>query len=246
MLKIKSISKSYEDGDEVEVIKNLNLNVKEKDFIVLVGPSGCGKTTLLKCIAGLTNFKNGEIILNDKKVNNPNKYVGMVFQDFSLFPWLTVKENIEFGLKISNVSKKEREKIVEYYLKITELKEFENMYPKSLSGGMKQKVAIARTLANNPKVILMDEPFGSLDNITRSKMQEFLIKIWEKENKTIIFVTHDVEEAIFLGNEVYVLSKRPAKLIKEFKILFKRPRQHKLKSSKEFFDLKNRITKLLE
>lgn len=247
MLQIKSLSKTYEElKKSIEVIRNLNINIKEKEFVVFVGPSGCGKTTLLKCVAGLIRPTKGEINLNNKNITKPDKDIGIVFQDFSLFPWLTVRENIEFGLKLKNLSKKKIDKVVDYYLEITGLKNFAGVYPKSLSGGMKQRVAIARTLANNPKIILMDEPFGSLDNLTRNKMQEFLTELWEKEDKTIIFVTHDVEEAIFLADKVHVLSKRPMTFIKTFKIPFKRLRKHGLKQTKQFFDLRNKISNLLE
>lgn len=247
MLDIKKISKNYKNGDKINrVIGEISFNIKKGDFVSFVGQSGCGKTTLLKLISGILKVDSGEIFVEDKKIIKPDKNIGMVFQDFSLFPWLTVKENMEFGLKISNTNDKERNKIVEHYLNVTGLKEFADTYPKSLSGGMKQRVAIARTLANKPKVILMDEPFGSLDSLTRSSMQEFLTNLWEKEHKTIIFVTHDVEEALFLSNRVYVLDKRPTKIKNEIEVNFIRPRKHILKHSKKFFDMKNKIIDLLE
>ena len=246
MLDVKKISKNYKNRDKVNrVIEEISFNIKKGDFVSFVGQSGCGKTTLLKLISGILKVDSGEIFVDDKKITKPDKNIGMVFQDFSLFPWLTVKENIEFGLKISNTNDKERNKIVEHYLNVTGLKEFVDTYPKSLSGGMKQRVAIARTLANKPKVILMDEPFGSLDSLTRSSMQEFLTNLWEKEHKTIIFVTHDVEEALFLSNRVYVLDKRPTKIKNEIEVNFIRPRKHILKHSKKFFDMKNKIIDLL-
>ena len=242
MLSIRSLSKTYENGDKkTEAIENISVNIKEKDFVVFVGQSGCGKTTLLKCIAGILGPTKGDVILYGKKIVKPDKDIGMVFQDFSLFPWLTVKENIEFGLRIRGLNPKERIKIVEHYLNVTKLMDFAYAYPKSLSGGMKQRLAIARTLANDPELILMDEPFGSLDNITRTSMQEFLTNLWEKENKTIIFVTHDIEEAVFLGDKIYVMSKRPATIIKGFKVPFKRPRLHNLKHTEKFFAFKNKI-----
>jgi len=247
MLNIKSLSKTYHNEDKkIYAIKDINLDINEGEFIALVGPSGCGKTTLLKCVAGILNPTTGKIILGTKKITSPDKDVGMVFQDFSLFPWLTVRENIEFGLKIRNIPLEERNRLVNHYLNVTKLKEFADTYPKYLSGGMKQRVAIARTLANNPKVILMDEPFGSLDNLTRSSMQEFLTELWEKEHKTILFVTHDVEEALFISEKVYILSKRPATIKTSFDVPFKRPRKHELKQSKEFFKLRNKIVDLLE
>ena len=242
-----NISKTHKDDIKtVETIRNVKLKTVGGEFIALVGPSGCGKTTLLKCIAGIIKPTRGEVVIDGQITTKPNKDIGMVFQEFSLFPWLTIRENIEFGLKIKNTSLKERNKIVRHYLDITGLKEFANTYPKSLSGGMKQRVAIARTLANNPKVVLMDEPFGSLDTQTRSKMQEFLIRLWEDNRKTILFVTHDIKEAIFLADVVYLLSPRPAKIKQAFKVPFNRPRLHKLKYSQEFFEFEKKITKALE
>ncbi len=247
MISIKSLSKTYVNGtSKIDVIKEVFVDIDEGEFIVFVGPSGCGKTTLLKCIAGILPLTDGEIILNGKKIIGPEKDIGMVFQDFSLFPWLTVRQNIEFGLKIRDIPLSERNTIVEYLLDVTGLKDSVDIYPKFLSGGMKQKVAIARTLANDPKVILMDEPFGSLDNLTRAHMQGFLTNLWEKYHKTIIFVTHDIEEAIFLGDKVYVLSKRPTTIIKKFDVVFKRPRPRDLKSTQEFFIFKNEIASYLD
>ncbi len=247
MLKIKSLSKTYmNENKEIEALRNIDVNINEKEFVVLVGKSGCGKTTLLKCIAGLINPTKGEVNLNGKKIIKPVKDIGFIFQDFSLFPWLTVRENIEFGLRLQKKSKKEIDDIVNYYLNITGLNNFADTHPKNLSGGMKQRVAIARTLANSPKFILMDEPFGSLDNLSRTKMQKFLIELWEREHKTIVFVTHDVEEALLLADKIYVMSKRPGNIFECLNIHFKRPRKLELKNSKEFIELKNKIIGLLE
>jgi len=243
MLKINKLSKNFQNGEKItEVIKDISFNIKRGNFVSFVGQSGCGKTTLLKIISGLIDKDQGEILVNDKKIFRASKDIGMIFQDFSLFPWLNVRENIAFGLRLKNISQEKINKIVNHYLEITGLKDFADAFPNSLSGGMKQRVAIARTLANDPQLILMDEPFGSLDNFTRSSMQEFLTNLWEKEHKTIIFVTHDIEEAIFLSNKVYLLSKRPTSIKKEFDVNFKRPRKHSLKKTKEFFDLRNKLT----
>ena len=238
MLKINALSKSYKD---VKAIKEVSVHINETEFIAFLGPSGCGKSTLLKLVAGLLQPTGGEILLEGKRVNQPSKELGMVFQDYLLFPWLTVKDNIGFGLRIGKVSNDKRSEIVQHYLSVTGLKEFANAFPKSLSGGMKQRVAIARTLANDPRVILMDEPFGSLDNITRGRMQEFLTSLWEREKKTILFVTHDVEEALFLADRIYVMSERPSVVKKVFDVGFSRPRKQSLKQSKEFFDLRNKV-----
>ncbi len=242
MLKVNNISKKYKGRERTnEVLKDINFNIKEGNFVSFVGPSGCGKTTLLKLIAGILKSDNGNVLVNGKKVTKAGKDIGMVFQDFSLFNWLNVRENISFGLNLKYVSKEKINKIVNHYLEITGLTDFAEAYPNSLSGGMKQRVAIARTLANSPKIILMDEPFGSLDSFTRFSMQEFLTNLWEKEHKTIIFVTHDIEEAIFLSDKVYLLSKRPATIKKSLDINFKRPRKHSLKKTQEFFNLRNKL-----
>ncbi|MBI5765697.1 ABC transporter ATP-binding protein [Candidatus Falkowbacteria bacterium] len=247
MLQVKNLSKTYDNnGKETEVIKNLSFEIGEKQFIALVGPSGCGKTTILKIIAGLLEATSGEVFLDNKIIYEPGQDRGMVFQNFTLFPWLTVRNNIGFGLDVRNINHKEKDKIIEHYLRITDLIDFADFYPKSLSGGMQQRVAIARTLANDPKILLMDEPFGSLDSQTRSAMQEFLTKLWESEQKTILFVTHDVEEAIFLADKVILLTTRPARIKKEYSIDFQRPRLHNLKFSEEFFKLEREITRDLE
>lgn len=272
MLKLKSISKTYSHNDEqVEVIKNFNLSVKNGSFIALVGPSGCGKTTLLRIIAGLINASGGAITLDKKKILRAGRDSGMVFQQFSLFPWLTVDENIAFGLNLKNspftvssarggsrskidswfTARNDKEnirkkKIIEHYLEITGLKEFADFYPKNLSGGMQQRVAIARTLANNPKILIMDEPFGALDSQTKLKMQEFLLHLWQNSRKTVVFVTHDVEEAVYLANTVYVMSQRPSKIKSVFKISFSYPRMSKIKYTKRFLDLKKKISRELE
>ena len=247
MLQVKNLSKTYDNnGKSTEVIKDLSFGIGDKQFIAIVGSSGCGKTTILKIIAGLLESTNGKILLDNKVVSEPGQDRGMIFQNFSLFPWLTVKNNIGFGLDVRNIDQKEKDKIIEHYLRVTDLTDFADFYPKSLSGGMQQRVAIARTLANNPKILLMDEPFGSLDSQTRSAMQEFLTKLWESEQKTILFVTHDVEEAIFLADKVILLTTRPTKIKKEYNINFQRPRLHDLKFSEEFFKLEREITKDLE
>jgi len=246
MLEIQNLSKTYGNGKQAKVIDDLSFEVGDKQFIAIVGPSGCGKTTLLKIIAGLQAPTTGDIILDNNSVTGPGQDRGMIFQAFTLFPWLTVKDNIGFGLKLQGVGQEEKEKIVAYYLQATNLVDFANFYPKDLSGGMQQRVAIARTLANNPKILLMDEPFGSLDSQTRSSMQEFLTKLWETEQKTILFVTHDVKEAIFLADKVILLDSSPTKIKKEYTIDFARPRVHDLKFSEKFFNLERTIIKDLE
>lgn len=248
MLELKEVSKIFSRPNEaaVEAVHDISASLHEREFVVFVGPSGCGKTTLLKIIAGLEFPTTGEVIFDGEKISTTGRDRGMVFQDFALFPWLTVRENIAFGLRLQKMSEEKIEDTVLYYLKITGLKQFSQNYPTSLSGGMQQRVAIARTLANNPKILLMDEPFGALDLQTRSKMQEFLSKLWEENHKTVVFVTHDIEEAIFLADRVFLLSKRPATVKQEFKIEFPRPRTHDLKFDDKFFKLKKQIAQMLE
>lgn len=247
MLEITNISKTYSnDGKRIEAVKDFSLSLDEHKFIGLVGPSGCGKTTLLKIIAGLIPASGGDVVLDGQKILSPGKDRGLVFQQFTLFPWLTVKENISFGLDLQKLESKKKTEIVNHYLGVTGLQDFSEFYPKDLSGGMQQRVAIARTLANNPKVLLMDEPFGSLDSQTRSQMQELLTKLWETEHKTILFITHDVGEAAFLADIVYVLSKRPMGIKNKFDVPFARPRIRTLKNTKEFFEFENKIAQELE
>ncbi len=247
MLDIKSLSKHYtQNAARIDVIKNVDLLVKDREFIALVGPSGCGKSTLLKIISGLMGQTSGDIMLDGEKIIGPGKDRGLVFQSFTLFPWLTVRQNISFGLELQNMAAARKKEITDHYLEITGLAEFANFYPKNLSGGMQQRVAIARTLANDPKILLMDEPFGALDSQTRSQMQEFLTKLWEKEHKTIVFITHDVGEAVFLADTVYVLTDRPMQIKKVFTVPFPRPRLHGLKQTQEFFEFTNQVTKELE
>lgn len=247
MLEVHNIAKSFEQGGaRIESIRNISLSVPEKKFVAIVGPSGCGKTTLLKMVAGLVEPSSGSLVLDGANILSPGPERGMVFQNFSLFPWLTVRKNIEFGLELQGFRQDERQRRVEYYLKITGLTDFADYFPKDLSGGMQQKVAIARTLAQNPKILLMDEPFASLDAHTRSRMQEFLTDLWENEHKTVVFVTHDVNEAVFLADTVYILSQRPTVVKKVFEVPFARPRKHNLKNEGDFFEFVRRITKELD
>lgn len=247
MLELKHIAKTYNSNPHpVEVVKDLTLSVSDGEFIALVGPSGCGKTTLLKMIAGLVPSTSGEIVLDGQVMSEPGRERGIVFQDFSLFPWLTVRGNIAFGLNFLKIDGAKKESVMSRCLSITGLERFASFYPRNLSGGMRQRAAIARTLAANPRVLLMDEPFGSLDDQTRSRMQEFLTQLWEKEKKTVVFVTHDVREAIFLADSVFVATPRPLAIKQKFTIPFARPRSHELKRAKEFFDYEMRVARAME
>ncbi|PIT87187.1 MAG: ABC transporter ATP-binding protein [Candidatus Magasanikbacteria bacterium CG10_big_fil_rev_8_21_14_0_10_40_10] len=223
---VKNLSVHY---DKYYVLKNLNLKINKGEFIVIVGESGSGKTTFLKALANLIPY-SGKISISKNK--------GMVFQQYGVFPWLTVRENILFG--ISDYEQVKKEKIISELLQITRLEDKKNEYPNNLSGGQKQRVAIARSIAPNPELLLMDEPFGSLDSYTRSKMQEWLLYLWSKYKKTIIFVTHDIEEAIFLADRIIILNK--SKFRKNIKIPFSRPRLGNIKFTKEFNQIKKDLS----
>ena len=228
-------------GSTVLALDSVSLSVPDKQFAVIVGPSGCGKSSLLDIIAGLKRATSGNCTVDGEAVSKPGRQRGMVFQNYSLFPWLTVQKNVEFGLKLRNVPAQQRAKIATFYIDAVGLAGFENSFATQLSGGMKQRVAIARAMANDPEVLLMDEPFGALDSQTRTVMQQLLLKVWEKDSKTVIFVTHDIEEALFLGDIIYVMSARPGRFIDKIEVPLPRPRRYELFSTPEFLALKGRI-----
>lgn len=239
LIRLEHLSKVFDsNGKSVKAIEDMNLSIDEGEFVSFIGPSGCGKTTILRLIAGLEPPTEGEIFERGEKVEGPGSNRGMVFQEFALFPWRTVIKNIEFGLEIKGIPKAERQKIALEYIDLVNLEGFEDAHPNELSGGMKQRVGIARALANEPDVLLMDEPFGSLDAQTRNIMQRELLNIWQKTNKTIIFVTHSVDEALFLSDRVIILTARPATNKKEFKIDLPRPRD---RAGKEFARIRHEI-----
>lgn len=226
----------------VRALEPTNLEVAENDFITILGPSGCGKSTLLRIIAGLDRPTQGRVLLDGRAVTGPGADRGMVFQSYTLFPWLTVAQNIAFGLRERAVPAAQRREIVEAYIDKVGLRGFENHFPKQLSGGMQQRTAIARALANDPQILLLDEPFGALDNQTRALMQELLLGIWERERKTVLFVTHDIEEAIFVASRVVVMSARPGRIKADLAVDLPHPRHYTMKTSPEFNTLKARLT----
>lgn len=228
-------------AEPVIALNNLSMTIPDKQFAVIVGPSGCGKSSLLDVIAGLREPTGGQCKLDGKGIHGPAKERGMVFQNYSLFPWLTVLKNVEFGLSLQGKPAKAATERARHYVNAVGLSSFENAYPNQLSGGMKQRVAIARSLANDPEVILMDEPFGALDSQTRVVMQQLLLGIWEKEHKTILFVTHDIDEALYLGEKVYVMSARPGRIIDTISVDFAHPRSYELSTGPAFIELKRRI-----
>jgi len=226
-LELIHLDKTYlskEDGKEIVALKDIDIKIEEGKFVSLIGPSGCGKTTLLRIISGLEKPSGGNILINGQEVDEPWLQVGLVFQEFALFPWRTVRENIEFGPEIKGISPEERGKKAAEYVNWFGLDGFEDRYPKELSGGMKQRVAIARTLINDPKIILMDEPFGALDSQTRVSQEAFLLNLWDRTKKTILFVTHNIDEALSLSQTLIVLSRRPGTVKKIITIALDYPR----------------------
>lgn len=241
LLQIKNLFVSY--GKD-EVLKDVSIRVEDNKFISIVGPSGCGKTTLLKVVSGLMKPDKGEVLYGNRQVNKLDDKMGFVFQNSVAFPWLTVAENISFGLHKLKYSKAKLE-ITQHLINAVGLKGFENAYISELSGGMKQRVAIATVLARKPEILLMDEPFSSLDTQTKSLMQELVASIWENDKKTVLFVTHDIEEAIYLSDSVYVMSARPGKIKEIVQIDLPRPRVSSVKLSQEFFEIKKHISYLV-
>jgi NitT/TauT family transport system ATP-binding protein len=228
-------------GIPTRALEPTSLTVADNDFITVLGPSGCGKSTLLRIVAGLDRPTAGRVLLDGDEVTGPGPDRGMVFQSYTLFPWLTVAENIEFGLREKGVSGRERAAIARGYMDRVGLTGFEGHWPKQLSGGMQQRTAIARALANDPKILLLDEPFGALDNQTRSLMQEMLLGIWERDRKTVMFVTHDIEEAIFMGTRVIVMTARPGRIKADIRIDLPHPRSYRVKTTPEFVALKEQL-----
>ncbi|MFR3072700.1 MAG: ABC transporter ATP-binding protein SaoA [Paeniclostridium sp.] len=242
-LKIENVSKTFMNNKvENKVLENINLDIKEGEFVSLLGPSGCGKTTLLTIIGGFQSCEEGQVLLNNKVVDIPGIDRAFVFQNYALFPWKTVKANVEFPMKQQKLSKEEREKKLEELLEISDLKGKEKMYPHQLSGGMKQRVAVIRALACNPEVLLMDEPLGAVDFQMRQNLQEQLENIWIKNKITAIMVTHDVDEAVYMSDRVVVMSRDKGRIIEDLKIDLGRPRD---RESDEYLEYKNRLTKQL-
>jgi ABC-type nitrate/sulfonate/bicarbonate transport system ATPase subunit len=232
-------------GTQVTALERITLDVADQEFAVIVGPSGCGKTSLLRLVAGLIEPTEGSITLDGTPVTGPGRDRGMVFQSYTLFPWLTVRDNIEFGLKIAGVSPAERARVAGHFITEVGLEGFEAAYPKHLSGGMMQRVALARALANDPAILLMDEPFGALDSQTRSLMQELLLNLWQHAHKTVLFITHDIDEAILLGDRVHVMTARPGRIKERIEVKIARPRSVETLTSPEFTSIKRRIMALI-
>jgi NitT/TauT family transport system ATP-binding protein len=241
-----SVSKEYRtQSGTFRALDSVSIHVHSNEFVSLVGPSGCGKSTLLRIVAGLEEATSGTVFVSGKEIEGPGADRGMVFQSYTLFPWLTVRENIEFGLHLRKVPAKQKREISDRYLELVSLAPFADAYPKELSGGMKQRVAIARALANSPEVLLMDEPFAALDAQTKSDMQQLLLDIWEKEKTTVLFITHDIEEALFLSQRIYVMLSRPGRIAREIQIPEEWRYQKQVRDSEMFLQVKREILSLL-
>lgn len=249
LMKIENVSMCFSTRKgKITALKNLDFEVKKGEFLAIVGPSGCGKSTLINILVGILAPTNGKVILAGEEVKGINPKVGMVFQKYAAFPWMTVRENISYGPRIAKKSKSEIDEITNHYSQMVGLEGYEHLYPKELSGGMSKRVDIARAYANQPEVLLMDEPFGALDDITKKQMQIELLNIWGKENKTVIFVTHDLEEAIFLADRILVLRKPTTEMdslnfVQE--VRFERPRTAALRSQNDFIQLKQEISEVM-
>jgi NitT/TauT family transport system ATP-binding protein/sulfonate transport system ATP-binding protein len=244
-LVIEGVSRVFpgvDGGRPTAALENIGLVVADNDFITLLGPSGCGKSTLLRIVAGLEVASSGRVLLDGRQVAGPGPDRGMVFQSYTLFPWLTVRQNISFGLREKGMPEARQRELSDYFIEKVGLRGFEHHYPKMLSGGMQQRTALARALANDPKILLLDEPFGALDNQTRALMQELLLGIWEADRKTVLFVTHDIDEAIFMANRVAVMSARPGRLKSDLRIELPHPRHYTMKTAPEFSRYKAEIT----
>jgi len=243
-LEVRDLSQSFprEDGSTLTVLDHVSFDVKDKEFVCILGASGCGKTTLLRLIAGLDTARSGSIILDGEEITGTSPKVGFVFQEYSLFPWRTVIDNIAFGLEMKGMANEERYRIADQYLALVNLTQFRDSFPSELSGGMRQRVAVARALALDPVLLLMDEPFGALDAQTRNMLQQELLQIWEKTKKTVVFITHSVDEAVFLSDRIIVLTPRPGRICKNVPLPLPRPRD---RTSVEFAQVRRDVLDLI-
>jgi len=246
-ISIASVTKRFETGDfVVTALDDVNLAVQDKEIVTLVGASGCGKSTLLNLVAGFETPTLGQVLVNDQPIKGPGPDRGVVFQQTALFPWLTVEDNIGFGLSLrANRDKADRQQVVERMLQRTGLAPFRERRPAELSGGMRQRAAIASVLAINPSTLLLDEPFGALDSLTRSIMQDFLLEIWEEQRKTVVLVTHDIDEAIYLADKTVVMTAHPGRICEVIDVNLPRPRRYEMRSEPSFISLRDHVTEIV-
>jgi len=243
-LEVRDLHQSFprDDGSTLTVLDQVSFDVKDKEFVCILGASGCGKTTLLRLIAGLDTARSGSIILDGEEITGTSPKVGFVFQEYSLFPWRTVIDNIAFGLEMRGVSREDRYMVAEWYLDLINLMQFKDSYPSELSGGMRQRVAVARALTLDPSLLLMDEPFGALDAQTRNMLQKELLQIWGKTKKTIMFITHSVDEAVYLADRIIVMTPRPGRICRDIRVPLPRPRD---RTSVEFAQVRRDVLDLI-
>ncbi|MFZ4651901.1 MAG: ABC transporter ATP-binding protein [Rubrivivax sp.] len=243
ILQVRGVERRFDTaGRSTLALQATDLQVAENDFVTILGPSGCGKSTLLRIVAGLDHPTAGEVLLDGRRIEEPGADRGMVFQSYTLFPWLTVLDNVCFGLRERGLPRAQQLEIARSFIDRVGLSGFEGHFPKQLSGGMQQRTALARALANSPRILLMDEPFGALDHQTRELMQELLLGIWEAEAKTVLFVTHDIDEAVFMGSRVVVMSARPGRIKLDRAVPLAHPRHYSVKTTPAFAELKAELT----
>jgi NitT/TauT family transport system ATP-binding protein len=241
-ISVREVTKTFQlHGEDFVALDRVSLDIADNEFVTVVGPSGCGKSTLMNILAGLDEPSGGEALVDGRVVSGPGPERGVIFQQYALFPWLSVRKNVEFGLKVAGVSKAERHERAEHFIEMVGLQQFADALPKMLSGGMKQRCAIARAYAVNPSILLMDEPFGALDALTRVKLQEQLLQTWSREKRTVMFITHDVDEAVFLANRVVVMAARPGRIFDVIDVDLPYPRTEDMRLSPEFTELRNRV-----
>ena len=241
-ISVRDVRKEFDLGKEVfTALDGVSLDIADNEFITVVGPSGCGKSTLMNILAGLEQPPSGEALVDGRTVSGPGPDRGVIFQQYALFPWLTVRQNVEFGLKTAKVPKAERRERAQHFIDVVGLSDFADALPKMLSGGMRQRCAIARAYAVNPSILLMDEPFGALDALTRVKLQEQLLDTWSREQRTVMFITHDVDEAVFLANRVVVMAARPGRIYDVIDVDLPYPRTEEFRLSAQFAELRNRV-----
>jgi NitT/TauT family transport system ATP-binding protein len=246
ILRVNALNKFFQSGSQtITALRNISFQTHRREFLCIIGPSGCGKSTLVRILAGLETQSDGEVLLDGRPVKGPGRERGMVFQGYTLFPWLTVKKNVMFGLRMNNIGRAEAAKQADEWLGLIGLTKFADVYPHQLSGGMKQRVAIIRALVNHPRILLMDEPFSALDAQTRARMQAYLLEIWKKVDITIVFITHDLDEAIFLADRILVLSAHPGEIQELIEVPLERPRRAEQMNSEPFLAMKARLEALI-
>lgn len=241
-IRISHVRKTFElKHEQFVALDDVSLDIGDNEFVTIVGPSGCGKSTLMNILSGLETPSGGEAVVSGKPVDGPSPDRGVIFQQYALFPWLTVRKNVEFGLRTAGLPKAERREVAQHFIDLVGLSQFADALPKMLSGGMRQRCAIARAYAVGPSILLMDEPFGALDALTRVTLQEQLLETWSQEKRTVVFITHDVDEAVFLANRVVVMAARPGRIYDVIDVDLPYPRTEEVRLSPQFLELRNRV-----